>query len=61
MSVLSEAPTDRMLDPAGVADVLGVSREYVYRLMNQGTMPSKKIGGVRRIWMSELRDWIAAH
>jgi excisionase family DNA binding protein len=63
MSVLSEAPAipgDRMLSPREVAEVLGVSRDYVYALVNSGDLPSRKIGANRRVWMSALRSWVDA-
>lgn len=63
-AVLSESPRDtlhdRMLSPREVAEVLGVSRDYVYGLVNSGTLASKKIGANRRIWMSDLRSYVDA-
>lgn len=61
-TVLSEVTTDtlhdRMLSPRDVAGVLGVSRDYVYELVNSGALPSKKIGANRRVWMSDLRSFV---
>jgi len=61
MSVLSEAPIDRLLTPADVAEVLGVRRPYVYELVNGGKLKSLKINGLRRVRLSELNAWINAH
>lgn len=59
MSVLS-TEIDRMLTPREVAEVLGVARPYVYGLVNTGTLPSRKIGSMRRVWLSDLKEWVAS-
>lgn len=59
MSVLSQE-IDRMLTPAEVAEVLGVARPYVYGLVKSGTLPSRKIGSMRRVWLSDLKTWVDA-
>ena len=42
------------------ADFLNVSRATIYVLMNDGTLPSKKIGRSRRIPWNGLREYAAS-
>lgn len=43
------------------AKLLGVSRQTVYRYINEGLIPAVKIGGSRRLRLSDLRSFIAAN
>lgn len=53
-------PVERMLfRPAEAAQAIGVSRSRVYELINSGEIPSLKVGGVRRVPVEKLREWIA--
>jgi excisionase family DNA binding protein len=49
-----------LLRPAEAAEALGVSRSRVYELIQQGELPSLRIGGVVRVPVEGLRDWIEA-
>lgn len=61
LSELVPIVDDRLLDTNQAAEVLGVRREYVSRMCASGVIPSRKIGKLRRIWMSDLREWVNAH
>lgn len=54
--------TDKFYTPKQVSEMLQYSREYIYRLLNKtvnnGGIPSVKIGNSRRIKESDLNDWI---
>jgi excisionase family DNA binding protein len=49
-----------LLRPAEAAEALGVSRSRVYELIQQGELPSVRIGGVVRVPVDQLREWIQA-
>lgn len=49
-----------LLRPSEVATALSVSRSKVYELMAAGAIPSITIGGVRRVPLDRLREWIAS-
>ena len=40
------------------AELLGISRSFVYDLISSGQLPSVRIGGCRRIWAVQLREWL---
>ena len=55
-------PVERILyRPAEAAEAIGVSRSRVYELINSGEIPSIKVGGVRRVPVDKLRDWVEQH
>jgi excisionase family DNA binding protein len=41
-----------------VAAQLGISRAKVYELMGTGDLPSLKVGGCRRVRVTDLHDFI---
>ena len=41
-----------------VATQLGISRAKVYELMGAGDLPSLKVGGCRRVRVTDLHDFI---
>ena len=41
-----------------VAEMLDIGRTAVYRILNSGELDSKKIGGSRRIFLSDLEDYL---
>jgi len=41
------------------AELVGVSRSFLYNLISSGQLPSVRIGGCRRIWADQLREWLA--
>ena len=47
-----------MLSVAEVAIHLGVCRQTVYNLIYDGSLPSVKIRGLRRINSKSLDDWL---
>ena len=47
-----------LLSVAEVAVQLGVCRQTVYNLIYDGSLPSVKIRGLRRISRSSLDDWL---
>lgn len=57
-TVLSEVTHDRMLSPRQVAEVLGVHRDTVYDLLNDGEIPCRMVGKQKRVWFSDLRSWV---
>ena len=49
-----------LLTPAEVADLLGLSKSYVYELLASEALPSITIGRTRRIPRRALEDFVAA-
>jgi excisionase family DNA binding protein len=47
--------------PEEVAEVLGISRAQVYRLLSQNALPVTKIGRSTRIPAVALRQWVEEH
>jgi excisionase family DNA binding protein len=57
----TDAEPARLLDVAGVAQLLAVSVRHVHRLADAGRMPRPlKLGGSRRWDRATLDAWIAA-
>ncbi len=56
----SVLPTAKELSTGEVANLLGVSRQYVVRLIDDGRLPCRKVGNRRRVRVDEalryLRD-----
>lgn len=48
-----------LYDCLEVAEAIGVSRTKVYKLINRGVLPSIRVGGVIRVPVGALREWIA--
>ena len=48
---------DRSMTPNEVADHLGVSRPYVYRLLDRGVLPCHKVGRDRRVPTASVLDY----
>ena len=51
-----EKPLSKLVRIKEAQDLLGVSRSYVYRLMDKGILESRKIGNARRIVADSLRN-----
>jgi len=49
---------ERLLKPAEVADILQVSRAMAYKLLNQGEIPSVRIGKSVRVRHVDLERYI---
>jgi len=47
--------------PEQVASLLCISRFTVYRLIEQGDLPSVCIGRLRRVRKADLERWMEAH
>jgi hypothetical protein len=58
MSEEREVPEQRAFSPEEVATMLGVDRATVSSLLADGTLGSKKIGDVQRIFLSDLETYI---
>lgn len=54
---MSSGAPERLLSPAEVAELFGMSRDWVYERALAGDLPSYKLpGGKRRFLYSELRE-----
>ena len=47
-----------LLKPAKVAELLGLGRSQVYRMLADGVLPSVRLGSSVRVPAGELRTWI---
>ena len=52
------SPEQRAFSPDEVATMLGIGRRSVFSLLKDGELGSKKIGGSRRIFLSDLEDYL---
>jgi excisionase family DNA binding protein len=52
--------TEKWLSVEEIADHLGISRETVYRWLENGKIPSHRIGKLWRFKTSEVDQWITA-
>jgi excisionase family DNA binding protein len=50
-----------LMKPREVASALQVSRSQVYKLLNDGSLPSIRVGHSLRIPRQALLDWVASH
>src|SRR3954464_10779885 len=53
--------TDRLLDAAEVAALLGVPKSWVYAETRAGRLPHVRVGRYRRYRRDALNAWIADH
>lgn len=61
MSVSDPASSGRprlLLRPEDAAEILSVSRTTLFGLLNSGALRSVKIGGLRRIPLEALEDFV---
>jgi len=47
-----------LLSPEETCEVLGVKRSMLFKLLEAGTIPSIKLGKLRRIPVEGLRSWV---
>jgi len=55
-----ENPPEKLLTAVEVAELLNVSRAFVYKLMKRSEIPTVFIGGARRVRPKDLRTYIQA-
>ena len=48
-----------LLSPSAVAERLALSRSTVYKLLEAGALPARKVGGQWRTDPDELNRWLA--
>lgn len=56
--VMDEFPV-LLMSPEAAARVLGVGRTKVYELMRSGALRSVRVGGLRRIPVEALKEFVA--
>ena len=54
--MLEEYP-DILTPPQEAMEILGIGKNLFYRLLNQGTIPAKRIGG--KVWRIAKKDLVA--
>jgi excisionase family DNA binding protein len=54
---VSVVADDEMLTTQGAAELLNVSRQYVVRLVDQGTLPAVRVGSHRRLRAREVEAY----
>jgi len=52
-------PSRQLLNPRGVARVLGLSVGHIYRLVQRREIPFVRVGGSIRFRVESLDGWIA--
>lgn len=52
-------PAAQLLDAGDVAEMLGVSREWVYEQSRRGRIPTVTLGRYRRYRRSSVDAWVA--
>lgn len=56
----SVMPFERDLSTSEVADLLGVSRQYVARLLDDGRLPFERVGNRRRVSLADTLAYLRA-
>jgi len=54
----SNAPAREILSPEELAEFLGCSRTFAYKLLAERAIPSFKVGRLRRVRLSDARDFV---
>ncbi len=54
----SNAPAREILSPEELAEFLGCSRTFAYKLLAERAVPSFKVGRLRRVRLSDARDYV---
>ena len=50
--------TREILAPEELADFLGCGRTFAYKLLAEKSIPSFKVGKLRRVRLSDARDYV---
>ena len=50
--------TREILSPEELADFLGCGRTFAYKLLAEKSIPSFKVGKLRRVRLSDARDYV---
>lgn len=56
----NEPETPEIMDIYQASKMLGVSRDTIYKMANEGTVPATKVGGSWRFTRSSIDAWLAA-
>lgn len=56
-ATIQVVPLDRELTPHEAAAVLGVSREFVRRLIERGQIPSRAVGAHQRLTLKDVHEY----
>jgi excisionase family DNA binding protein len=56
-----ETQTEYLMSPEELQSFLGVSRTYAYGLLSSGTLPSIRIGKLRRVRRSDVDAFLEAN
>ena len=56
-----ETKSSGMLTPTEMAAHLGISERGAYRLIGSGTIPSVKVGRLRRVAQSDVQAYLDNH
>jgi excisionase family DNA binding protein len=51
-------PSDRELSTGDVASLLGVSRQYAVRLVDDGRLPSRRVGNRRKVSLTDALAYL---
>jgi excisionase family DNA binding protein len=55
---IRDRATREILSPEDLADFLGCSRTFAYKLLAERAIPSFKMGKLRRVRLSDARDYV---
>ena len=55
---MTATPQVRMMTPAEIAEILGVSNMTAYRLMHRGDLPAHRIGRSLRVDPRDFADYM---
>lgn len=56
---ISDIPTRAVYDVPQMAEILGISTGIVRKLLREGQIPGKRIGGVWRAHRATFDNWVA--
>ncbi len=56
--LLKRTDVEFLISPQEAAEILSVSRQYVYNLATEGKLPTVRLGGAMRIRRSDIESFI---